>query len=211
MSAAGEAVDEGTPRTCRCAAEKPHLRFNPSNRRPLWLCDSHASQMDKGHVFDVVPMDPTDQATGGEAQGEDVRTLWRIGDAWRNFLPEINGSTGAVWAVTARGSVRVLNVSEGWQLRVPEPGGAFILGDRMQGPLSEVSVATPCGITTWGNGPTTWSSSMAVLLLATGLPDASPAIPAGLTEDVVAESFSAHPAGTCGALHCQHGGDRPQR
>lgn len=202
MSGAGDLEDQ-TARTCGCQAGKPHLRSNPTSGRPLWLCDDHASQMDKGLVFEVVPVAVDEQASAGDVRGGDVRTLWRIGDPWRSFLPEINGSPGPVWAVTARGSVRVLNIHDGWQLRVPERGGAVILGDRMQVPLSEVSVATPCGITTWGDGPRTWSSSMAVLLLATGLPDSRPALWPGLDDAAVRESFADHPPSRCGALHCQ--------
>lgn len=202
VTGADGAIPAGGTRTCRCLVDKPCLRFNPTTGQPLWLCDSHAAQMDKGQVFEVVSIDASPQATVNELQHEAVRTLWRIGDAWRNFLREISESPGTIWAVTAGGSVRVLNVREGWQLRVPAPGGAVVVGDRKELPLSEVSVATPCGITTWGNGPTTWSSSTAVLLLATGLPDDRPAVRTGLSDADVRRSFAAHPEGTCGALHC---------
>lgn len=192
------------PRTCRCPGEKPNFRVNPSTLRPLWLCDDHAARMDSGHAFEVVPIEQSANGDEGPAAQGELGTLWRIGDRWRDLRPELLTVAGPVWLLTARGSIRVLDVREGWQLRVPSTGGAVIADDRRQTALSEISVATPCGITTWGNGPHTWSSSMPVLLLATGLPDGRPATRSGLDASDVQASFSDHPPGRCGALHCQN-------
>lgn len=90
-------------------------------------------------------------------------------------------------------------------MRIPVIGGTPIESDRLQTPLSEVSVATPCGITTWGEGPRSWSSSMAVLLIAAGLPDDRPALPDGFDTDALEATFAEHPAEVCGALHCRRG------
>lgn len=128
--------------------------------------------------------------------------LWRLGDPWRDLLPEIASSSETIQVVSGQGSVRHVNVLNRWQLRVAGPGGAFIRGDGIMTDLASVSVATPCGIITWGHGPDSWSASTVLLLVATDIPDNWTEIKKGLQVADYHATFASHPPHDCGARLC---------
>lgn len=143
------------------------------------------------------------------AQQHEPKVLWQLGDPWRSFVQEILDSPVPVWAVTGSGTVRVVHFAEGWQMRVPVPGGAAIAGDGTKDHLTEVSVATPCGITTWGRTSDSWSSSIALVLLATGIPHDWQATSDSLRPEDFHATFQGHPPELCGARYCRRG-DLPE-
>lgn len=129
--------------------------------------------------------------------------LWRLGDLWRDLRDEIEASPVAVWAVTGHGSLRGMHPAEHWQVRVPAASGAHIDGDCEQTPLTEISAASPCGVTTWGNGPESWSSSTTLLVLSTGIPEDWSAMRAAMTVKHFHATFNSHPSEDCGARLCR--------
>lgn len=148
--------------------------------------------------------DPSDSTmTDTHDQASEVTILWRLGDPWRDLRDEIAASPVAVWAITGHGSLRGMHPAEHWQVRIPDASGARIAGDRMQTELSAITAATPCGVTTWGDGPESWSSSTTLLLLATGVPEDWPAIRAGMTVEDFHATFDSHPPDGCGARLCR--------
>lgn len=123
--------------------------------------------------------------------------IWRRGDRWADLRPLL---LRPVTAVTTNGTAHLINVTEGWSCRLPLAGGHWMVGDLERLPLSSISVATSCGITSHGVEAGSWHATTKVAYLIDGLrpdwatyvewPPAEPWNPAG------------HPDRSCGAAHC---------
>lgn len=125
--------------------------------------------------------------------------IWRRGMAWRDLTADIALAGCPVVAVSAAGTVRMLDVNGRWQARF-RPGGT-VLDDGVSCVLSQLVSASPCGIVTWGDPahPDAWSASTPLDLVYAGRPD-----DAGVFETAGPpwRVPVGHILGPCGALHC---------
>lgn len=132
---------------------------------------------------------------------DQVRALWKLGDPWRDLQPEIVGAVELIAAVSEHGSIRLLDVANQVQIRMPGPHRGALPNDLYGVDLASVAVATPCGIVTWGRGRTSWGATTRLrALLAGPLVEITAAI--DLPQLPESQWAVGHPDGTCGAAYC---------
>ena len=105
------------------------------------------------------------------------KLLWRHGDVWSDFTDEFRSQV--VTVVTENGTLRVLDIDEGWQQRVPLPGRHSLHLDGNRHELATVAFASPCGIHTTSSAHQ-WHVSTPVIAVVTGDHPRWTTTPAGL-------------------------------
>ena len=139
----------------------------------------------------------------GDADGEPL-LLWSYGDAWRNLTEEVRNQVVTVMA--ENGTVRVLNLADGWQQRVPIPDRHSLHLDGTRHSLTAVTWASPCGISVTGAGHYAWHITTAVIAVVAGDHPHWATTPADLAlleirHDPVAQ-HNGHPEAACPVTYC---------
>ncbi len=137
-----------------------------------------------------------------------VTGIWKLGDSWRDLREEVALAGKPVVAVTTALSIRIIDVEHGFHQRVPTSDSApYIAGDGFEIELTEVRVATPCGLVLAGSLQDSTSSSMPLILLCAiddtsdkGLLAVAHAAAAAMGAKRLGDG---HPDEACGALHCE--------
>ena len=151
--------------------------------------------------------DPTHEPDGtsdpATTVGGNLVLLWQAGrDPWRDLREELGGCASTL--ITAKGSVRVLNPAARWQMRLRAPGRSAIAGDGRRVELDRITVASSCGIVTWGSTAHSWSASSRLVSVYAGEPDLAQ-IPAVVDPAETTFDPDGHPPTPCGAVYCVHG------
>ena len=136
------------------------------------------------------------------AETAGLRVLWRAGDRWRDLADVV---AEPVTIVTEHHTARLIHQHEHWQSRVPASGGHVMFRDNYPAPLSRVTTATPCGLTTVGESPLGWQASSRLILVLEGLHDAwrSTILTAGHPIPSINDwTTDGHPDAVCGAVYC---------
>jgi hypothetical protein len=135
--------------------------------------------------------------------GDVVRIVWRNGDEWRNFTPEL--CRGVHTIVTINGTSRILDIDNGTQRRVPLTDGHQMAGDGAVQSLGNVHAASPCGVyTTTVSGA--WHATTPVVAVLAGDHPAWASGPDGqaLLAEVSERGHLApqHPVDSCDLPYC---------
>lgn len=72
--------------------------------------------------------------------------IWSNGDKWRSLTADITAAGGTITVLTENGTIRLINIDNGWQKRIPGPSREM-RKDNITFDLSSFD-ATPCGMRT---------------------------------------------------------------
>jgi hypothetical protein len=104
--------------------------------------------------------------------------------------------------ITERRSYWQLHVAERWQKRFAAES-VTLEGDELDRNLSQVAVANPCGLVTWGSGPFSGRFSGRLLYVCAGdLVEIDKT--SELRPETTPRDMDAHPDGPCGAARCPY-------
>lgn len=139
-----------------------------------------------------------------------MRTLWRYGDTWADLTADLAAVTDVAAVVTWSGAVRLLQPTEGRQVRAPRFGLPDLPGDRFVTALGAITHASPCGLNTWADTPDAWHKSTPLVSITVGaLDDLVDALndidaQADLIETARAGDMTTagHPEQRCPTLNC---------
>lgn len=91
----------------------------------------------------------------------DLKFVWRAGDAWRDLTADLHEP---VTIVSWNGTTHLLDATAGIQRRVALAGGHSMLDDAADRPLDRVAFASPCGVRLEGGGRWNITSRLVVVL-----------------------------------------------
>ena len=129
-----------------------------------------------------------------------VGVLWQTGDLWIDLRPMIYC---ARQVVTENGTTHLLDLDAHTVVRVPQPHGNRLEGDRSVLRIWSVPVATPCGLVLQLD-PRRRRYTTGVLLVFNGLQPDWPDLTTPVPPDPFARpTYPDHPPNKCGAIYCR--------
>ena len=133
--------------------------------------------------------------------------VWRVGAGWEDFTSYLRSHPSLV--ITENGSIRLLDLSAGWQMRVSPDGGHSMDGDFVQRPLSRVRFASPCGVHTEGSDPMDWHVTTRVLAVGPIRIAQGPLTETiqALIEDRALDRLTNHASQRCPVAYCGFEGE----